>query len=87
MRAAGRAAQEPIGFAAKILQKIETDEGTVDGIRLGAQTAIGRPFRRRLGVDDGELAVDGDAQPEFMDRQAVWPDARREMNIARLFIG
>ena len=85
--AAHGAAKQPIGFTTKILEEIETDERLIGGIRLGAAITIRRPFRRRFGVDDIERAVDSDAQPEFMDRQALRPDARRELNIARLFIG
>ena len=50
-------------------------------------TGIGNPFRRRFGVDDIEVTIDSHAQPEFVDRQALGPDARRKRDIARLVVG
>lgn len=81
------AGQKSGRITAKVAEEIEPDKGTVGRIGGFALTGIGNPFRRRFGVDDIKVTIDGNAQPEFMNRQAVRPDARRKRDIARLVIG
>jgi hypothetical protein len=87
MRAASRAGQQAGGITAKVAEQVEPDEGAVGGIGGFTQTRIRHPVGRRFCVDDIELAIDRDAEPEFMDRQAVRPDTRRKHHVTWLFVG
>lgn len=87
MGAACDAGEQPVRVAAEIAEEIEPDEGPIGGRGGLTVTGIGNPFRRRFGVDDIEVTIDSHAQPEFVDRQALGPDARRKRDIARLVVG
>src|ERR1700756_5872872 len=87
MRAACRAGQQTGSITTKVLQQIEPDEGAIGGIGDFTQTGIRNPVGPRFSVDDIELAIDRDAEPEFMDRQAVRPDTRRKLHVTWLVVG
>lgn len=86
MRAAFNSRQALFDAIAKSFEEIQADELFISRTDRIAVVRIGDSVRDGLCVDDIELSVDGDAQPEIMQRLACWSDTGGEPGITSLDI-
>lgn len=86
MRAAFNSRQTLFDAVAKSFEEIQADQLFISRTDRIAVVRIRDGIRDGLCVDDVELSVDGDAQPEIMQRLACWSDTGGELGITSLDI-
>src|SRR5262245_43668498 len=87
VRAALHAAEQLLDVLAEAARQIEPDQLAVLGRDGLAAARIRHPVGARRGVEDGERAVDGDADPHLVDRVARAPHAGLHRVVVTLDVG